>query len=376
MSGWPGKYVIGLTGNIATGKSVVRKILEHLGAYGIDADALAHRVIMKGAPGYSPVVETFGNWILEPDGQVDRAKLGRIVFSDPAALERLESIIHPHVGQAVGYLIREARKSIIVVEAIKLIESGLADECDAVWTTYASRELQINRLVGKRGMSESLAQQRVDAQPPQEAKIGAAQVVIHNTGSLADTWRQVYSAWHAIIPRTEEPPENAALSPPELMVVRAGPGDSQQIASLINRLSHGRRSLKAEDIMAAFGEKAFLLLNAGKDPKGIAGWQVENLVARTDEVYLDPSLPEIEGLRLLMREVEETARELQCEVSLLFLPLIYQDREEIFGSLGYTTVSIQNMGVRSWEEAARESMPADSFMLVKQLREDRVLKPV
>jgi dephospho-CoA kinase len=79
MSAWPGKYVIGLTGNIATGKSVVRKMLEHLGAYGIDADALAHRAIAKDAPGYQPVLDTFGSWILTPEGQIDRTKLGRIV---------------------------------------------------------------------------------------------------------------------------------------------------------------------------------------------------------------------------------------------------------------------------------------------------------
>ena len=81
MRAWPGKYVIGLTGNIATGKSVVRKMLEHLGAYGIDADALSHRATAKGAPGYKPVVEMFGKWILGPDGQIDRNRLGRVVSS-------------------------------------------------------------------------------------------------------------------------------------------------------------------------------------------------------------------------------------------------------------------------------------------------------
>src|SRR5574341_2224193 len=82
MSAWPGKYVIGLTGNIATGKSVVRRMLEHLGAYGIDADALGHRAIAQGAPGYRPVLDTFGKWILGDDGQIDRAKLARVVFAD------------------------------------------------------------------------------------------------------------------------------------------------------------------------------------------------------------------------------------------------------------------------------------------------------
>ncbi len=90
MSHWPGKYVIGLTGNIGTGKTVVRRMLEHLGAYTIDADAFSHRAIAKGAPGYAPVVEKFGKWILDPDGEINRSKLGDLVFRDPAALADLE----------------------------------------------------------------------------------------------------------------------------------------------------------------------------------------------------------------------------------------------------------------------------------------------
>ena len=104
MSNWPGKYVIGLTGNIATGKSVVRRMLEHLGAYTIDADALSHRVIAKGAPGYQPVLDKFGTWLLEKDGQINRSKLGRLVFADGQALAELEDIIHPYVGQAMDIL--------------------------------------------------------------------------------------------------------------------------------------------------------------------------------------------------------------------------------------------------------------------------------
>ena len=104
MSNWPGKYAIGLTGNIATGKSVVRRMLEHLGAYTIDADALAHRVVAKGAPGYKPVLDKFGTWIMNEDGQINRAKLGHLVFADPQALAQLEAIIHPYVGQAVDLL--------------------------------------------------------------------------------------------------------------------------------------------------------------------------------------------------------------------------------------------------------------------------------
>ena len=125
MSAWPGKIVIGLTGNIATGKSVVRKMLEHLGAYGIDADALAHRAMAKDAPGYQPVLNTFGRYILAPDEQIDRSKLARIVFTDPEALARLELIVHPLVAQAIDVLVRRSHHKVIVIEAIKLLESGL-----------------------------------------------------------------------------------------------------------------------------------------------------------------------------------------------------------------------------------------------------------
>ena len=107
-SKWPEKYVIGLTGNIATGKSVVRKMLEHLGAYGIDADALSHRATAKGAPGYQPVIDTFGKWLVKPDGEIDRVKLGHLVFNDPEALKHLEDIIHPLVSQAVDVLIKRS----------------------------------------------------------------------------------------------------------------------------------------------------------------------------------------------------------------------------------------------------------------------------
>ena len=120
-----------LTGNIATGKSVVRRMLEHLGAYTIDADALSHRAIARGAPGYQPTVETFGKFILDASGEIDRAKLGRLVFSDPDALKQLETIVHPLVEHAIDLMIRRATQHVIVIEAIKLLEGKLVRECDS-----------------------------------------------------------------------------------------------------------------------------------------------------------------------------------------------------------------------------------------------------
>ena len=377
MSAWPGKFVIGLTGNIGTGKSVVRKMLEHLGAYGIDADALANRAIAKGSPAYQPVLDLFGRWVLSADEQIDRAKLGRIVFSDPDALASLEKLVHPLVGQALDILIRRSQHSVVVVEAIKLLEAGLGKKCDSIWVTYAPQDLQAARLVKKRGLTEAAALQRIQAQPPQEAKVGAADIVIRNDGSFESTWTQVVSAWNKLFPLSEiEPVDAAGPEAGEIFIHRARPREAENIAVLITQLSGGARKLTRNDIMAAFGEKAFLLLRINGRSLGLVGWKVENLVARTDDLYIDKSLPFFEALGALMDEVERVSRELQCEASLLFLPGDYASQEKDLDKLGYQPRTIQSLGVRAWEEAAQESMPAGSVMFFKQLRQDRVLRPV
>ncbi len=377
MSAWQGKYVIGLTGNIATGKSVVRKMLEHLGAYGIDADAMAHRAIAQGAPGYKPVVDTFGKWILNPDGQIDRSKLGRVVFSNPEALARLETIVHPLVGKAVDLLVRRSNHKVIVLEAIKLLESGLGEACDSIWVTVASEGVQLARLMLRREMDEETALERIHAQPPQEEKIAAAQIIIHNNGSFEEAWQQVIAAWKETVPSLEAEPERPQEAEPgQLVVERARLQQADEIAEFINRYSKSRGKLSREDVIAAFGEKAFLLLEKDDGLVGIVGWQVENLVARTSDVYLKPGTALEDAMSLLMPEVERTSRDLQCEVSLLFLAPSLARHENVWRTLQYELRTIQSLKVRAWQEAAEESMPDGTVMLFKQLRKDRVLRPV
>ena len=377
MGAWQDKFVIGLTGNIATGKSVVRKMLEHLGAYGIDADALGHRAIVKGAPGYGPIVDTFGKWILAPDGQVDRTKLGRVVFSDPEAMQILENIVHPLVLQAVDILIRRSKQDVVVVEAIKLIEAGLAEKCDSVWVTMAPQELQLARLMQKRNMKEFTARQRISAQTLQERKAAAAQVIIRNGGSFDDTWQQVTSAWKNLVPSFEDVSlSEVASGTGEAKVMRARPQEADEVARAITRLSSGIRTVSRDDVMASFGDKAFLLLRVNNEVRALVGWKVENLVARTDDVYIDKNLPFLDSLKIMMTEVENASRELQCEISLLFLPMKLANSESALNSLGYKRRTVGSLGVRAWEDAALESMPEGSVMLFKQLRQDRVLKPV
>ena len=377
MSAWPGKYVIGLTGNIATGKSVVRKMLEHLGAYGIDADALSHRAIALGAPGYGPAVEQFGKWILQPDGQIDRARLSRVVFADPEALSRLEAIIHPLVRQAVDVLVRRSSHKVVVIEAIKLLESPLLAGCDSLWVTAAAPDTQLARLVQKRSMPEGIAHQRITVQASQDVKIAAADVVIYNDGSFDDTWQQVTAAWQKKVPGAQLAPAAQARPAKGVLSVEHGrPRHAEEIVALINRLSMGQRNLSRADIMAAFGEKAFMLLRTGGQLVGLAGWKVENLVARTGDFYFEPDLVLAKALRLIMEEVERSSRELQCEISLMFLPPELTSQEAIWKSLGYQPRTPQSLGVSAWQEAAQESMPPGSTLFFKQLRKDRVLRPV
>lgn len=378
MSKWPGKFVIGLTGNIATGKSVVRKMLEHLGAYGIDADALAHRAIAKGAPGYLPVLDTFGRWLLTADNQIDRTRLAHVVFCDPEALSRLEAIVHPLVAQAIDLLVERSSQKVVVIEAIKLIEAGLSKNCDSLWVSYSSPDVQIRRLVENRKMSEEQARQRILAQPPQEQKIAVAQVVINNNGAFEDTWRQVLEAWQTLVPAQQEvaPVQVNAGLKAAVSIRRGRPRDSQAIANLINRLSPREKPLTHADIMAAFGEKAFLLLEMEGQLLGVLGWQVENLVSRTTDLYLDPRVPLRTALPVLMQEVERAAKELQSEVSLLFVPTSLSSQDALWKRMGYERRTAESLGVQAWQEAAIESRPPETELYFKQLRTNRILRPI
>lgn len=187
--------LVGLTGNIATGKSEVARMLADLGARVIDADKVAHEVMQPGGPAYAPVVEAFGADILAAGGAVDRAKLGAIVFREPEALRRLEAAVHPATIAEIDRRIDQASEAVVVVEAIKLIEAGMHRDYDALWVVTAPRELQIARLVATRGLTEKEAALRVDAQPPQGDKAAVADLVIVNDGDLGDLWEKVKAAW-------------------------------------------------------------------------------------------------------------------------------------------------------------------------------------
>jgi dephospho-CoA kinase len=191
-------YVIGLTGNIATGKSTVAAMLASLGADVFDADRLAHDVMRPGTAVFRRIVERFGLDVVGAHGEIDRAKLGAIVFADPAALRHLEQIVHPAVVEITRQLLDASEAAVCVIEAIKLLEANLQADCDEVWVVTCQRAQQTARLMETRRLTRSEAEQRIEAQPPAEAKLPYADRIIDNAGSLRETWLQVVRGWNAI----------------------------------------------------------------------------------------------------------------------------------------------------------------------------------
>lgn len=190
--------VIGLTGPIGCGKSTVAAWLRELGATVVDADMVAREVVEPGEPALAEVLEAFGPGVAEPDGALDRAALGRIVFTDPEALARLESIVHPAVRPRILDRIAEANGDgapAVVVEAIKLVEGGLAALCDEVWLVTCEPAAQRSRLTG-RGADPADTEARIAAQADiVERLLPAATRVLDTSGALAETRAAVETAY-------------------------------------------------------------------------------------------------------------------------------------------------------------------------------------
>ncbi|MCY3864211.1 MAG: dephospho-CoA kinase [Chloroflexi bacterium] len=205
MSGcYPDKYLIGLTGNIAVGKSLVREMLSELGAATIDADHVAHQVIRKGEAAYERIIDAFGAGILDSDGEILRAALGEIVFADPARLKQLEGITHPAIRRRIDQRIRDAEARVTVIEAIKLLEGELKNAVDSVWVVDASPRTQRQRLISARGLSPAEAERRITLQNSQADKLRQADIVIRNDGDARETRAQVAQAWGKLPVRTNE----------------------------------------------------------------------------------------------------------------------------------------------------------------------------
>jgi dephospho-CoA kinase len=192
---------VGLTGNIAAGKSTVARVWASLGAPLIDADVLAREAVAPGSPGLARIRREWGDAMLTPAGELDRAALREIVFRDEAARRRLEGIVHPRVAalRDEAYARLEAEGAPVVVADIPLLfEVGIEDEFDTVVLVDAPAEERVRRLVENRGIDPREARRLVDAQMPAERKRARADRVIENTGTVAGLEQAAREAWRWI----------------------------------------------------------------------------------------------------------------------------------------------------------------------------------
>lgn len=187
---------VGLTGGIGAGKSEVSRRLAAQGAVVIDADAIAHEVVGPGTGGLAEVVAAFGNDVLDPGGQLDRARLGDLVFADPQLRSKLNAIVHPLVAARMRELEDTAPAGSIVVHDVPLIaENNLAGSYDLVVVVDVPTRIQLDRLIRHRGLSRDQAKARIAAQAAREQRLAIASIVVDNSGSLAELDRQVGELW-------------------------------------------------------------------------------------------------------------------------------------------------------------------------------------
>jgi dephospho-CoA kinase len=189
--------VIGITGNIACGKTAVGHMLLEMGAERyIDADAVVHNLYKSGQAIAVKVTVTFGPEVVSANGDIDRKALGTIVFQDAAAMRRLEAIVHPAVSQALANeLARVSPTGIVIIDAVKLLEGGSGKFCQSKWLVICPQEVEYQRLIARNDFSSEEAWARIKAQPAVEERLALVDEVIDNSGSIEKTRRQVEAAY-------------------------------------------------------------------------------------------------------------------------------------------------------------------------------------
>jgi dephospho-CoA kinase len=199
--------IIGLTGGIGSGKSTVAKNLADLGAAVIDLDKVGHEVLKSGSQTFIKVVGEFGKDILDARGEIDRHKLGELVFKNRRVLARLNRIVHPAIDKIINERIEEYRRKgvkVVVLEAAAMLEAGKAAQADEIWVTSAPAATVLKRLGERSGYSEKEAKARIRSQLTNEERIKHADVVIDTDGSLEELKLRVEKEWRKLMRRSGE----------------------------------------------------------------------------------------------------------------------------------------------------------------------------
>lgn len=416
------KLVIGLTGNIATGKSAVMRLAREQGVATIDADKVVHQVMDTNAEIQAALAVAFGPDVRRGDGRIDRRKLGAIVFKDAAALRDLEEMVLPAVRSAIIDQIVQLEADVVMLEAIKLLDGPLSKLCHQVWVTRCSKQKQLERLMVCRGMDAETAATRIRAQAPQEEKVALADVVIDTEGLMTDTeaqfrlhWRRlpdpvtvkplnltqiqkrVESKITAKAGKAAAPPASAkagatagaaattpqplppAVDPqdkPELPegveARRARPSDIPSMMLLIQKATDGQVKLKRAEMLMALSERGYVIGQDGSEIGALMGWSLESQVARIDQMYLYPMAADNVTAIAILNQIQTSAYNHMGEVIVAFVPVDGPDAlRQLFAGQSYQVAVVEQMPP-TWQTAVKESQPENTIIMLKVLRDFRL----
>lgn len=401
--------VIGLTGNIGTGKSAIMKVAAARGALTIDADKVVHSIQENNTDIQKKIGEAFGADVLRPNGKIDRSVLGSIVFSDPAKMADLEAIIHPQVREDIGNLVRSATEPLVMIEAIKLLEGPLKELCSEIWVANCGKMRQLQRLIIARGMGEDEAFERVMAQSPQADKVAQATAVIDTTGTLAGTKAQVNQLLDVLLDGTEtaddaDVAKTALLPPleledetqqtevekvvtednmpstvldtppalPEITVRRARPSDIPSIMLLIHKATDGAIQPKRAEILHSLSDRGYLIGQTGSEITAIAGWYTDKGFAAIEQMFVHPVETAPTTGMALLNEIHKTANELMAEAIFAFMA---QDTPDFVRQLlidkGFAAEKAENFP-RVWQEILLDIQPIGTEALYLKLIDMRI----
>jgi dephospho-CoA kinase len=353
--------IIGITGNIATGKSVIRRMLANTGVVGIDADVLAHRMLYPGGPAYLAVIEAFGPGITNHQQIISNKKLGEIVFNDPSKLKQLESLVHPPVIAAIHKRIKSCTHPILSIEAIKLLESGLAAQCDSVWVSYASSSHQVQRLIETRNLTEPEARSRISAQPAQSDKFSQADIIINTETSFKDTWLRTLRALNDTIQLVDTKTLPHINISEDWSVIPVTSASMTQVESAWIELAGCDTALLYEHL----GLSMVIPILKENRIQAFAIWADWNFTATLQAVYPASFLSEMPGI--LFSSFETQARSHQTELMLVRKALINKGDSHP-ASHGWVDQQLDDISYPAWKIAAQKAVSADEpSLMVKRL---------
>lgn len=419
---WPDKYIIGLTGNIATGKSAVMRLAAEEGALTIDADQVVHEILAGDPEMQAAIAVAFGPDVRYPDGRINRQALAEIVFNDPDGLNDLEKMLHPAVRDAINRRLDESHHAIVFVEAIKLLEGPLAAMCQEIWVTRCDEKVQMTRLRVCRGLDSKAAAARIKAQPPQAEKVAMADVVIETNSYMRVTEDRFRAAWSRIPEQHREElvrrnaeklqerasqqlqtkaaaqpmqrlskdslksldlsgvekPEAAPAAAPEpkrpegLETRRARPSDIPSILLHIQKATDGAVKMKRTDLLMSFGERSYFIGQIGAEISAIIGFSIDSQVTRIDQTFIHPLDQAMVTGTAVLEEIYQSAFSHLCQLIAAFLPDDAPDTiRQMYADQGYITADKDTLP-KAWLRAIDESQPENSYFLLNILQPDRL----